>query len=298
MYPAYLIRAGIDWVRHSDEFKNSNPYSRCESTIKTCQRLWKEQIGKPRMELLEPTSVAAYWSEFFHAEDPLPDEKQWRDGLVKLSGSYDSFPDWQASFKKTYAQVYKEDNIWFGLLMISWAHTHQYEVVFVDDAWEFRPAVSYLPTSEMWRLEPHMQTVSELILESWQDEKDSYQELGFKLQEQDIPYMGKAECLGFDTKKQLLIYPPQVALDAEALELGEMVADVVTPAGLDWYRHLDNIIFANDSIDVTALTSRVKYFLGSKRRLMELTVQTGQEKAKDQATAEGWLVQRTEAASL
>lgn len=75
MIPAFLIRAGVDWVRHNTDYKDSNPYSRCEESIKTCQLLWEQQMGKPDLVLLEPAIVSAYWEEFFHAEDPLPDEK-------------------------------------------------------------------------------------------------------------------------------------------------------------------------------------------------------------------------------
>ncbi len=294
MFPAYLIRAGIDWVRHSDQFKDSNPYSRCEEAIKICQSLWEQQMGKADLFLLEPATVAGYWAEFFHAEDPLPDEKEWNEGLTKRSGQYDSFDEWQEWFKQTYAQVYKDDNIWVGVLMTSWAHTHQYEVMYTEDSWEFRPATSYLPTSEMWRLEPHMNTVAEILQELWLEETQAYNEIGFTIDAQSVSYLGKVECLGFDTKKYSLVWPPRAQKEREALDVGEMVADVVVPAGDDWYRHLDNIIFAHDCLDVTSLVSRARYLFGSRRRLLELTVDQGYDQAKIQASAEGWLVSEAE----
>jgi hypothetical protein len=296
MIPAFLIRACIDFVRHNEEFKDSNPYSRCEQAIKTCQTVWEEQIGKADLYLLEPATIAAYWSEFFHAEDPLADEVEWRDGLIKQSGTFDNFEDWQESFKKTYAKVYKEDNIWLGVLMTAWAHTHQYEVVFAEDSWEFRPATSYLPTSEMWRLEPHMCTISEVMQEIWWDESRVYQDKGFQMEETSAPYMGRVECLGFDRKKYVVYWPPGAQKDKETIDIGEMIADIILPAGDDWYRHLDNVIFADDFMDVTALISRTKYILGSKRRLLELSIDNDDEKAKVRAAAEGWLVPKPEEA--
>jgi hypothetical protein len=294
MLPAYLIRAGIDWVRHNEQFQDSNPYSRCEESIKICQQLWEQQIGKADLYLLEPATVAGYWAEFFHAEDPHPDEKEWNEGLIKRSGQYDSFEEWQEWFKQTYAQVYKEDNIWVGVLMTAWAHTHQYEVLYTEDSWEFRPAVSYLPTTEMWRLEPHMNTVAEILQEVWLEEVAAYNLIGFSVDEQSVPYLGKVECLGMDLKKYSIVYPPRAQKERELLDVGGMVADIVVPAGDDWYRHLDNVIFAHDYIDVTALVNRAKYIFGSKRRLLELTVDQGYDEAKIQASAEGWRVSEME----
>src|ERR1700679_1230245 len=112
MIPAFLIRTSIDWVRHNPEFKDSNPYSRCEESIRVFLELWKEQFGEVSSNILEPALVAAYWDEFFHAEDPSPDEKEWRDGLMKRSSGYDGFDQWQEWFKKSYAKVYKDNNIW------------------------------------------------------------------------------------------------------------------------------------------------------------------------------------------
>jgi hypothetical protein len=290
MFPAFLIRSGIDIVRHDEEYKDSNPYSRCEATVRLCQEAWEEHYGKANLYLLEPAVTAAYWSEFFHAEDPLPDESEWRDGLIKRSGQYDSFDEWQEWFKKTYAKVYKEDNIWLGVLMTSWAHTHQYEVSFSEDSWEFNPASSYLPTSQMWRLEPHMVTAAELIKETWHNEEKRYRDFGFAVEAGGAFNMGRVECLGFDTKKYTLAWPPRSGRDSEILELGQMVADVVAPVSDDWYRRLDNVIFAEDYIDITALVNRATYILGSHRRLLELSVDNEEEKAKMQAHAEGWLV--------
>jgi len=290
MFPAFLIRTGIDWVRHNDEYKESNPYSRCEGAIKVCTELWEEQMGKSDLYLLEPATVTAYWSEFFHADDPLPDETEWREGLIKRSGQYDSFDEWQEWFKQSYAKVYKDDNLWLSLLMTAWAHTHQYEVLYTEDAWEFRPAASYFPTAELWRLQPHMDTVAEVMRELWIEEIKLYNNVEFSIDEQTIPYLGKPESLGFDTRKFWVVWPARAQRDKEVLEVGDMVADIIAPPGDDWYRHLDNVIFAHDHIDVTALMGRARYLFGSRRRLLELTVDNGPDKAKIQAAAEGWLV--------
>jgi len=296
MFPAYLIRAGIDWVRHNQEYQDSNPYSRCEATIKISTTLWEQQAGKADLYLIEPASVAAYWSEFFNSEDPLADEKEWREGLIKRSSQYDSFEEWQEWFKQSYAKVYKEDNIWMGVLMTAWAHSHQFEVLYTEDAWEFRPATSYLPTSEMWRLEPHMSMVSEILKELWLEEVNAYDDVGFTIEEHAIPYLGKVECLGFDTRKYSVIWPPRAQREREVLEVGEMVADIILPPGDSWYRQLDNVIFAHDYADITALANRAKYIFCSRRRLLELTVDNGPDKAKIQASAEGWLVPGLEGA--
>ncbi len=297
MFPAYLIRASIDWVRHNEQFQDSNPYSRCQEVVKVCEQLWEQQIGKADLYLLEPASVAGYWAEFFHAEDPLLDEKEWKEGLIKRSGQYDSFDEWQEWFKRTYAQVYKDDNIWVGVLMSAWAHTHQYEVLYTEDSWEFRPSTSYLPTSEMWRIEPHMQTAGEVLQELWQDEVAAYKAIDFTIDEQSVSYLGKVECLGIDRKRFSIVYPPRANKERQLLDVGEMVADIVLPAGDDWYRHLDNIIFADDVIDITALVNRAQYVFGSKRRLLELSVDQGYDQAKIQVAAEGWLAFEAENAS-
>ncbi len=297
MFPAFLIRAGIDWVRHNQDFKESNPYSRCEETIKACQCLWQHYIGK-EAALLEPAIVSAYWEEFFHAEDPLTDEREWREGLIKRSGQYDSFESWQEWFKQAYARVYKDNNIWMTVLMTAWAHTHQYDVRYTEDSWEFRPSRSYLPSSQIWRLEPHMVTVADILRELWQEEKRAYQESGFSIEEQSSPYLGRIECLGFDTRKYYLTWPARANRDREEVSIGDLVADIVVPPGDSWYRRLDNVIFAYDSIDVTSLINRSRYVFGSRRRLNELIVDAGFSNAKLQASAEGWLVPEAEGAAF
>ena len=296
MIPAYLIRAGIDWVRHSPEFQDSNPYSRCEQVLVVCQQLWEEQVGKVDTALLEPASVIAYWAEFFHAPDPLADENEWREGLLKRSSQYDSFDEWQEWFKVQYQQVYKDDIIWMGVLTTAWAHTHQYEVLYSEDSWEFRPATSYLPTFELWSLEPHIDMIAEILNEVWLEEIKAYEELGFVLEESRINYLGKAECLGFDTKRITAIWPPRSQKESrEEIALGEMVADIVLPPSSDWYRQRDNVIFAHDYVDATALINRAKYVFESRRRLLELMVDSDDEQARRQAAAEGWLVPAQEA---
>lgn len=296
MIPAYLIRVGIDWVRHADEFQDSNPYTRCEETLKVCQQLWEEQVGDVDMAILEPAAVIAYWAEFFHALDPLADENEWREGLLKRSSQYDSFDEWQDWFKQQYAAVYKDDIIWMGVLTTAWAHTHQYEVFYSDDSWEFRPATSYLPTQELWRLEPHIDMIAEVMNEVWLEEIKAYEDLGFVIEESRINYLGKVECLGFDTKKITAMWPPRAKRDREVIEVGEMVADVIVPPGADWYRSRDNVIFAHDYVDATALINRAKYVFESRRRLLELMVDSDENQARIQATAEGWLVPHAEAA--
>ena len=297
MIPAFLIRAAVDWVRHNEEFRDSNPYSRCEHSINACQTLWHEHMGKPDLVLLEPAIVSAYWEEFFHAEDPLPDEKEWREGLAKRSGQYDSFEEWQEWFKRSYARVYKDNNIWMSVLMTAWAHTHQYEVRYTEDEWEFRPSRSYLPTSQMWRLDPHIETVADILEELWLEDLRLYEEAGFTVDEQTSAYLGRVECLGFDTKKYSLILPVRAKRDREEIEIGDMVADIILPPGDSWYRHPDNVIFAHDCVDVTALVNRARYVFGSRRRLMELAVDNELAQARMQASAEGWLVPLTEDAS-
>ena len=296
MFPALLIRSGIDWVRHTEQFKDSNPYSRCEESIRVCQILWEEKMGKMNSELLEPAIVSGYWEEFFHAEDPLPDEGEWRDGLSKRAGQYDSFEEWQEWFKKAYAQVYKDNNIWTSVLMTAWAHTHQYDVVYTENSWDFQPSSSYLPTSQMWRLEPHMVTVAAILRDIWNDEVRAYEKSGFKIEEQRSAFLGRIECIGFDTKKYKLHFPPYANRDSEDFKLNTLIADIVVPQGDSWYRQPDNIIFAHDCIDVTALINRAQYVFGSRRRLHELLVAAGPEQAKIQASAEGWLVPEIEGA--
>lgn len=290
MHPAFLIRAGIDWVRHRPDLKESNPYSRCEETLKAVQMLWQQQVGRTEPLLLEQAIVTAYWAEFFHAEDSSPDEKEWREGLNKRSGQYDSFDDWQDWFKKSYAKVYRDNAIWLSVLMTSWAYTHQFDVIYGEESWEFVPSLSYLPTTEMWRLEPHMVTLQEVIREFWHEELRAYEEAGFTVEEKTSTHLGRVECLGFDTKLYTLNWPPRANRQPALLEVGDLVADIIVPTGDDWYRHPDNIIFAHDCLDVTALFNRAQYMFGSRRRLMELSIDGDFEQARAQATAEGWMV--------
>jgi len=77
-----------------------------------------------------------------------------------------------------------------------------------------------------------------------------------------------------------------------------MISDIIVPPGETWYRHPDNVIFAHDYVDVTALLNRAHYIFGSRRRVFELTIDQGAAKAKEQASAEGWLVPEVEGASL
>ncbi len=294
MLPAFLIRAAVDYCRHNESLKDSNPYSRCEESLVTCRRLFQENIGRVETSVLEVALVTAYWEEFFHAEDPLADEREWREGLAKRSSNYDSFEQWQDWFKKSYAQVYQDNNIWTSVLMTAWAHTHQYQLMYNDREWDFRPSTSYLPTSQMWRLEPHIGTVSQVLADCWRDELRNYSDSGFKVEAESLHYLGRIECLGFDTHKHVLYWPVRANRPAEAIDLGEMVADVVVPVGDSWFRHPDNIIFAHEHVDVTALINRAKYVFGSKRRLIELIVDNGPKKARLQAQAEGWLVEEEE----
>ena len=290
MLPAFLIRAAIDYVRHHDDFKNSNPYTRCDESLKVTRQLWKEKIGRVDHSLLEVAAVTAYWEEFFHAEDPLADEREWREGLAKRSSNYESFEEWQEWFKKSYAQVYQENNIWTSVLMTAWAHTHQYQLMYNQEAWAFRPSRSYLPTNHMWRLEPHVDTVSQVLRDCWREEFSRYEDCGFAVEEESLHYLGRIECLGFDTHRYLLHWPVKANRRAEELDVGEMVADIVVPESGSWYRQLDNVIFAHEHVDVTALVNRASYIFGSKRRILELTVESGSQKARLQAQAEGWRV--------
>lgn len=290
MLPAFLLRTGIDWVRHEEGLKESNPYARCEQAIKTTLSLWREQYGHADAGLLELAIVTAYWEEFFHAEDPLPDEKDWRDGLTKRSSRYDSFEDWQDWFRKEYAQVYKDNNIWNCVLLTSWAHTHQYDVRYTEETWTFLPSRSYLPTSQMWRLEPHLNAVTEVIERLWVEEVHSYESDRFTIQQMSLPFFGRLECLGFDTHRYTLYWPPRTRKNPEIIDVGEMIASIVMPQGDDWYRHLDSVIFADDCLDITALMNRTRYILGSHRRLTNLCLNKDFTAAKMQAQAEGWLV--------
>jgi hypothetical protein len=261
--PAFLIRADIDWVRHNEMLKTSNPYSRCQEAIKTCDKMWQEQLGYTDNSMIEPAVANAYWEEFFHADDPLPDEKDWREGLTKRSSQYDSFPDWQAWFKQSYAKVYEDNNIWTSVLMTAWANTHQYDVRFQNGVWDFLPNRSYLPTQQMWRLEPHLSTVASVLKEIWLEEVQSYSQSGFTIRDAVAPSLGRVECLGFDTSTHIAHWPAQAKREPVELPVGEMVADIVLPTGDNWYRQLDNVIFAQDSIDITALVNRAHYIFAS-----------------------------------
>jgi hypothetical protein len=132
----------------------------------------------------------------------------------------------------------------------------------------------------------------------WTEELRSYEDAGFTIDEQTAAYMGRIEALGFDCKRYLLSWPARAKREKEELELGDMVADIVVPPGDSWYRHLDNVIFAHDYVDITALVNRAQYVFGSRRRLLELTVDNGMAKAKMQASAEGWLVPDVEGAAI
>jgi hypothetical protein len=290
MLPAFLLRAGIDWIRHDEKLKDSNPYSRCQQAIQTFSDLWRQQFGRSDDNLLELAVVTSYWNEFFHAEDPLQDEKEWREGLVKRSSRYDSFEDWQTWFKKEYIKLYKDNNIWNCILLTAWAHTHQYDVKYGEESWKFSPSRSYLPTSQMWRLEPHLPAVADLFKELWLEEMRAYDAAQFVVSESPLPFLGRLECLGFDTKQFSVSWPPRSNKASEILDVGEMVANIVLPQGDDWYRKLDSIIFANDCVDITALVNRTRYVFGSQRRLLELSVDKPVNEARMQALAEGWLV--------
>ncbi len=290
MIPALLIRKSIDWVRHNKQFENSNPYSRCEEVVKTCQKLWDELIGISDNSLIELAAITAYWLEFFHTEDPSNDEMQWSDGLKKRASQYDSFEDWQKWFVQSYAKVYKENNIWSGILMTSWAYTHQYELVYTNESWTFSESQSYLPTSEMWRLEPHINLVKDLIKKIWLAEIDLYESQGFIIEEISNLYLGKIEGLGFDNKTIFLSYPPGSNRPKQEIELAKIIADLISPIADDGYRRLDNIIFADDHLDLTSFLAKAKYVLESNRRYHELLFESNEEKALMQLSVEGWLV--------
>jgi hypothetical protein len=290
MFPAFLIRTAIDWVRQNESYLGLSPKERCEQAVKTCHNLWEEEFGLVDKHLVEPSVISAYWAEVFHSSESPDGEDEWKEGILKRSSQYDSFVEWQEWFKQNNSSVYKDDLIWNGLIASAWAHTHQYDVMLVADSWEFVPATSYLPINEIWRFEPHMAAVTELMYEIWQEEKQAYAEIGFEIGEAKFDYLGKFECLGFDTKKYFAIWPAKAKRDKEIVAIGEIVADIIFPTSDDWYRALDNVIFAHDSLDVTSLLTRAQYVFGSKRRLMELTAESGIEQAIRQAKAEGWLV--------
>lgn len=295
MIPAFLIRAAIDYVRHSKALSDSNPYSRCEEAIQAAGGLAKDKLGDYDENLLETAVATNYWEEFFHAEDPLADEKEWRDGLVKRSSNYDSFDAWQTWFKDSYKQVYRENNIWTSVLMTAWGHTHQYQLSYSDNKWSFIPSRSYLPTSQMWKIEPHLETVQEVILDCWYKELRAYFELGFRIETRSIPYFGRVECLNFDTTENIVHWPARShKMHNEVIDLGRLVADIVFPVSDSWYRHLDNMIFAHEHVDITALINRTSYVFESKRHVLELSIENDPAKARHKAQAEGWLVEEAE----
>ena len=299
MLPAYLFRVGIDWVRHQKEFSSSNPYARCEQSIKVLEKLFEENLCRADSKHLEVAAVCAYWEEFFHLEDPLHDEKEWKEGLSKRSGQYDNFEKWQEWFKSSYAKVYTENNIWTSLLMTSWATTHQYQLIYTEDSWDFVPSRSYLPTSHMWRLSHHIDTVTAVLKEFWAEESKRWEDAGFIIEDESTHYLGRVECLGFDTKRYMVTWPARAHINTsggggahrEDLDLGNLVADIITPVGDNWYRRPDSVIFAHDHVDITSLINRATYVFGSKRRIFELALDDDMNKAKLQAQAEGWLVE-------
>ncbi len=291
MLPAFLIRASIDWVRHSEKYKDSNPYSRCEDMLKLIRRLWQEEFGRLESTALEPAVLIAYWEEFFHAEDPSPDEKEWREGLKKRASVYDSYDEWYIWFKQNYAEVYVDNNIWKSVIMTAWADTHQYVVRYQAGNWRVVPSKSYLPTSAMWALEPHFDLVKDTLKRVWDDEMRAYAAYGFRIKDEAGTLFGSLESLGFDSRQYTLYFPPHSDRDPVNLDSGNMVADIVAPIGNEWYRQLDHVIFAEDFVDVTALTNRARYIFSSRRRMLELLVDNDWQSAYFQVAAEGWLVE-------
>ena len=240
---------------------------------------------------LEPAILIAYWEEFFHAEDPIPDENEWREGLSKRSGPYDSFEEWQKWFKQSYAEVYQDNNIWKSVVMSAWANTHQYVVRYQAGNWRFVASKSYLLTSAMWALEPHIPLVKDTLRRVWDEEMRAYSGYGFRIKDDSTSLFGSVECLGFDSRQYTLYFPPNSERDPVNLDTGAMVADIVAPIGNEWYRQLDHVIFAENFIDVTALTNRARYVFASRRRMLELLVNNEWQGAYFQAAAEGWLVE-------
>jgi len=146
----------------------------------------------------------------------------------------------------------------------------------------------------MWRLEPHMGAVADILKELWLEEVRAYDAAQFVVSEIPVPFLGRLECLGFDTKEYSVTWPSRSEKHNELLEVGEMVANIVLPQGDNWYRKLDSVIFANDCVDITALVNRTRYVFGSRRRLLELSTGKAANEARMQAQAEGWLVDEQE----
>jgi hypothetical protein len=291
MLPIFLIRSSIDWIRHDSQFKDSNPYSRCEESLKLVRRLWHEQFGRLDSLTLEPAVLIAYWEEFFHAEDPLPDELEWRDGLKKHSSPHDTYESWEKWFKEQYAEVYQNNDIWKSVTVCAWAHSHQYTVRYQAGNWRFLPSKSYLPTAFMWLLEAHILVVSETLRRVFEEELRSYLGSGFEIKNEAGPIFGNLECLGFDGRIYTLYFPAQSKRDPVNLDAGTMVADIVAPISNEWCRQLDHVIFAENFVDVTALTNRARYVFASRRRMLELLIDNDWQNAYFQAAAEGWLVE-------
>lgn len=289
--PAYLIRVGIDSVRYNSEFKDLDPCARCEVCIRTVSDLFAEQVGSGTdPSLLESAVVAAYFAEFFHAAQPADGEAQLKDELIKQSGQHNAFESWQEWFTNKFAGSYKDDNIWIGLMMTSYGYTHQYELAYTEDAWEFRQAKSYLRTEQLWRLESHIETTAAIIQQIWNEEVEAYRNSRFNIEEYSVPYLGKPECIGFDTRRYSMIWPPGTDKPNEDLDVGGLVADIILPTGDDLYRQLDPHIFAGEHLDVTSLSDRAHYFFKSRRRLYDLSVGNDAESARVLASAEGWMV--------
>jgi len=291
MLPTFLIRAAIDWIRHDSQFKDSNPYSRCEAALTLVRRLWHEEMGRLDSQSLEQTVLIAYWEEFFHAEDPMPDETEWRDGLKNHSSAHDSYEVWEKWFKENYAEVYKDNDIWKSVMMSGWANSHQCVVRYQAGHWRFLPSKSYLPAPAMWSLEPHIPVVKETIRRVLDEELRFYTASGFELKNDAGTIFGSLECLGFDSRIYTLYFPAHSKRDPVNLDCGNMVADIVAPIGNEWYRQLDHVIFAENFVDVTALTNRTRYVFASRRRMLELLIDHDWQNAYFQAAAEGWLVE-------
>jgi hypothetical protein len=289
--PPFLIRAAVDWVRHSEKYKDSNPYTRGADTLKLIRRLWQEEFGRLESTSLEPAVLIAYWEEFFHAEDPTPDEREWREGLKKRASDFDSYEEWGVWFKQNYAEVYIDNSIWKSVIMTAWADTHQYVVRYQAGNWRFVPSKSYLLTSAMWDLEPHFSLVKETLKRVWSDEMRAYGASGFRIKDEAGTLFGSVEALGFDTRQYTLYFPAKSDRDPVNLDSATMVADIVAPIGNEWYRQLDHVIFAENFVDVTALTNRARYVFASRRRMLELLVDSDWQNAYFQAAAEGWLVE-------
>jgi hypothetical protein len=291
MLPVFLIRASIDWIRHNNNFKDSNPYSRCEASLKQIRHLWHEEFGPLDTINLEPAILISYWEEFFHAEDPLPDELEWRDGLRKHSSLHKTYEDWEKWFIEQYAAVYQNNNIWKSVIICAWANSHQYTAHYQAGNWRFLPNKPYLPTTSMWALEPHIPVVSKTLHKVFENELEAYTTSGFAIKDESRTIFGSLECLGFDSKSYTLYFPTHSKRDPINLDIGTMVADIVAPVSNESYRQLDHVIFAENFVDITALTHRARYVFASRRRMLELLIDHDWQNAYFQAAAEGWLVE-------